>query len=123
MSEAYREQGDQIRKTMATLPTLQVEKDSYILLSDVYDATLDILYPDGLKTEAEYERLIVISKAGCRAIGYSDEEVTLLPPVVPFRQRGTYLKKMPAVTDDRRLRRWITHPQGRPHQQCHREHS
>ena len=102
MSEAIRSQGRirEIREILSQLPMLQVGEDVYLKLEDVLDATGDILYPEGLRTQEEYDRLVLISKAGCRAIGYSEEELTLLPPVVPFRQRGTYLKKMPAITDE-----------------------
>lgn len=96
----HRELGDQIRAVLASLPPLQVGEDSYLKLEDALNATEPILYPSGLQTEEEYRRLIAISKAGCKAIGYSDEEVTLLPPVVSFRQRGVYTGKMPAITNE-----------------------
>ena len=95
-----REQGDQIRAVLATLTPLQVGGDSYLKLEDALNATESILYPAEVQTEEEYRRLVAISKGGCKAIGYSDEEVTLLPPVVGFRQRGIYLKKMPVITDE-----------------------
>ncbi|MGB0385319.1 MAG: hypothetical protein ACPGWR_10895 [Ardenticatenaceae bacterium] len=95
-----RSQGDQIRRALSELPTIQAKEDNYLKLEDALDVTEAILYPGGLKTEDQYHRLTAITKAGCRAIGYSDEEVALLPPLVSFRQRGTYLKKMPPITDE-----------------------
>ncbi len=100
MSITPREQGDQIRAVLATLAPIRVGEECYLKLEDTLNATERILYPNGLRTEEEYRRLIAISKAGCKAIGYSEEEITLLPPVVPFRQRGVYLKKMPVITDE-----------------------
>lgn len=97
MSE--RKIGDQIRQALSALPTIKVEDDIYLKLEDVYDATKNILYPEGIETEEQYSRLMAISKGGCKAIGYGPEEVTLSPPVVEFSERGTYLKKMPVITD------------------------
>ncbi len=99
MSEDKRQQGYRIREALSSLRELQVEEDVYLKLEHVYDATRGILYPEGVETEEEYNRLTAISLAGCKAIGYSPEEVTLLPPVVSYSQRGTYLKKMPVITD------------------------
>ena len=73
-----REQGDQIRIALSELPTLEIEEDGYLKLEDALDVTKTILYPEGLRLEEEYNRLVAITKAGCRAIGYSDEEVALL---------------------------------------------
>ncbi len=100
MSEVMREMGYRIREVLSSLPTLQVEEESYLKLENVLDTTRDILYPNGLTTEDSYNRLTAISLAGLLAIGYSTEEVALLPPVVPFVERGTYLKKMPVITDE-----------------------
>lgn len=88
-----REQGDQIRLAPPFLETLESEGGCWLKLEDALDITETILYPEGLQTEEEYNRLIIVTKAGCRAINYNDEKITLLPPVVSFRQRGTYLKK------------------------------
>ncbi|MGB0389546.1 MAG: hypothetical protein ACPGWR_32395, partial [Ardenticatenaceae bacterium] len=79
---------------------IQVEEGSYLKLRNALDITEIILYPGGLETEDQYHRLTTITKAGCQAIGYSDSEVTLLPPVVSFRDRGAYLKKMPPITNE-----------------------
>ena len=93
-----REQGDTIRAALQKLPLIKVEEESYLKLEDALNATEAILYPSGLQTEEEYRRLVAISKAGCKAIGYGEEEITLLPPIVDFGQRGTYLKKMAIIT-------------------------
>ena len=100
MSEDKRQQGDQIREALSSLPTLQVAEECYLKLEDVLGTTRSILYPEGVQTEDEYNRLTAISLAGLLAIGYSTEEVALLPPVVEFSERGTYLKKMPVITDE-----------------------
>ena len=56
-----REQGDTIRTALGKLSTIKVAEESYLKLEDALNATEAILYPEGLQTEEEYNRLIAVT--------------------------------------------------------------
>ncbi len=43
---------------------IKVGEESYLKLEDALNATEAILYPEGLQTEEEYNRLTAVTKAG-----------------------------------------------------------
>ena len=93
-----------------------VGQDIYLPSQPALQLVATVLYPDGIKTEAEYKSACKVTEKACAHMSFG-AEVELRPPAVPFAARGMYRKQYPPV-DEVMIREEVelagtssTHPQ------------
>lgn len=78
------------------LETVRAGDDVYLPADAALQLVADVLYPDGIQKEEQYETVCRTTDKACAFAGWGSEE-QLGPPVVPFSQRGAYRKREPVV--------------------------
>jgi hypothetical protein len=81
---------------LAALETIAAGDDVYLPADAALQLVANVLYPDGIQTEEQYETVCRTTDKACAFAGWGSEE-QLGPPVVPFSKRGAYRKREPAV--------------------------
>ena len=88
---------NQLKKRIATLPTIAVGSETYLSYQAVTNAVAAFLFPtlpaDRID-EARYQRILETADSLCRESGYV-EIVKLTPPEVPLNQMGLYWSTAP----------------------------
>lgn len=81
---------------LAAVETVAAGEDVYLPDDDALGVIAAVMFPDGIKTEADYRLVCELTDKACAHIGYG-EAVELGPPLVPFADRGSYRKRYPPV--------------------------
>jgi hypothetical protein len=82
---------------LQALPTVTVDGQTYLPSAPALELVALVIYPEGIASEAAYQKVCAATSKACALIGYSDQEVQLGPPHVPFPARGLYRPQYPDV--------------------------
>jgi hypothetical protein len=78
------------------LQTVRAGDDVYLPADAALQLVANVLYPDGIETEEQYETVCRTTDKACAIAGWGSEE-QLGPPHVPFSQRGVYRRHEPVI--------------------------